>query len=298
MIPKDVLRKVRKIDIVTRRIVNQEFAGHYHSVFKGRGMSFDEVREYQPGDDIRQIDWNVSARTGDVYVKQYVEERELTVLLVVDASASLVTGSAQVKRDTAAEIAAVLAFSAIRNNDRVGLLIVTDRIEKVIPPKKGRAHVLRVITEILGFKPEGHGTDTTLGLEYVNRLSKRKAVVFYLSDFFAAAEPPGEKEAWEKALAITSRRHDLVPIDLSDALDHKLPDAGLVEIQDPESGATRLVDFGSRRVRDRFQHVARVTRARRERLFRRNDVDFISIETGQPYTRAIVNYFRLRAKRY
>ena len=303
MIPKEVLRKVRKIDIVTRRIVNQEFAGHYHSVFKGRGMSFDEVREYQPGDDIRQIDWNVSARTGDVYVKQYVEERELTVLLVVDASASLVTGSAQLKRDTAAEIAAVLAFSAIRNNDRVGLLIVTDRIEKVIPPKKGRAHVLRVITEILSFRPDSKGTDTKLGLEYVNRLSKRKAVVFYLSDFFASADPESERDAdksevWEKALAITSRRHDLIPIDLSDALDHSLPHAGLVEIRDPESGATRLIDFSSRQVRDRFLHAARVTRARRERLFRRNDVDIISIETGQPYTRAIVNYFRLRAKRF
>jgi uncharacterized protein (DUF58 family) len=290
VIPREILKKVRKIEIVTRRIVNQEFAGHYHSVFKGRGMSFDEVREYQPGDDIRMIDWNVSARTGDVYVKQYVEERELTVLLVVDASASLVTGSAEFKRNVAAEIAAILAFSAIRNNDRVGLLIVTDRVEKVIPPKKGRGHVLRVITEILSFRPSGRGTDISLGLEYVNKLSKRKAVVFYLSDFF---DPD-----YDKALGITARRHDLIPIDLSDALDQSLPPAGLVRVRDPETDREALCDFSSRRGRAAYEKLARVARARREHLFRSRDLDFISIRTGEPYTRAILNTFRLRARRY
>jgi uncharacterized protein (DUF58 family) len=284
------LRKVRKIDLITRRIVNQEFAGRYHSVFKGRGMSFDQVREYQAGDDVRQIDWNVSARTNHVYVKQYIEERELTVLLVVDASASLITGSVGLKRDLAAEIAAILAFSAIRNNDRVGLLIATDRVEKVIPPKKGRGHVLRVITEILGFEPEGRGTDLALALEYVNKLSKRKAIVFFLSDFAGVG--------WEKALAITARRHDLVPIDIADPIDHQLPDAGLVRVEDPETGLAQVIDFSSAKVRAAWEKRASVARARREHLFRRHDVAAIPVETGQPYTRAIVNYFRLRAKRY
>jgi len=287
---KEILRKVRKIDLVTRRIVNQEFAGRYHSVFKGRGMSFDQVREYQAGDDVRQIDWNVSARTNHVYVKQYVEERELTVLLVVDASASLITGSEDVKRDTAAEIAAILAFSAIRNNDRVGLLITTDRVEKVIPPKKGRGHVLRVIMEILDFAPTRIGSDLALALEYVNKLSKRKAIVFFLSDF--------QGNGWEKALAITARRHDLVPIAISDPIDHALPAAGLVRVEDPETGLARVVDFSSAKVRAAWEKRAGVARARREHLFRRHDVAAIPVETGQPYTRAIVNYFRLRAKRY
>ena len=290
MIPREVLRKVRKIDLVTRRIVNQEFAGRYHSVFKGRGMSFDQVREYQPGDDVRQIDWNVSARTNHVYVKQYVEERELTVLLVVDASASLITGSVGLKNELAAEIAAILAFSAIRNNDRVGLLITTDRVEKVIPPKKGRGHVLRVITDILGFQPQGRGTDLALALEYVNKLSKRKAIVFFLSDFAG--------EGWEKALAITARRHDLVPIVIADPIDRALPDAGLLRVLDPETGLQRVVDFGSAAVRAAFEKRAGVESARREHLFRRHDVAAIPVLTGQPYTRAIVNYFRLRAKRY
>lgn len=290
MIPREILRNVRAIDLVTRRLVSREFAGAYHSVFKGRGMSFDEVREYQPGDDVRQIDWNVSARTGDVYVKQYVEERELTVLLVVDASASLRAGSRAVKQDLAAEVAAVLAFSAIRNNDRVGLLIVTDTVERVIPPKKGRFHVLRVITEILSFKPTGRGTDLSLALEYVNRLSKRRAVVFLLSDFFAGD--------YEKALAVTGRRHDLIPIVLSDPLDAALPAAGLVPVVDPESDRHDLVDFGSARVREAYRRAAAIARARRDHLFRRHDVDAITVEAGQPYTAAIVNYFRVRARRY
>ena len=245
MIPKEILKKVKRIEISTRGLVNEVFSGEYHSVFKGRGMEFAEVREYQIGDDIRNIDWNVFARSGSPYVKVFDEERELTVMLMVDVSASGSFGTtSQLKGEVAAELCAVLAFSAIKNNDKVGLMIFSDKIEKFIPPRKGKQHVLRVIREILYFKPEDAKTDLNIALEYLNRVVKRRSIAFIISDFLT--------ENYEKALQVANKKHDIIAIDIIDPREVELPNVGFLELEDAETGETVLIDTGSTEIRETF----------------------------------------------
>jgi uncharacterized protein (DUF58 family) len=290
---RDLFKKIRKLEIVTTRKVNEQLAGQYHSVFKGRGMSFEDVRLYQPGDEIRFIDWNVSARSDDIYVKRFVEERELTIMLMVDLSASLRFGSvAQTKREVAAELAALLAFSAVKNNDRVGLILFTDRVEKFVVPKKGRKHVLRLITEILTFRPEHTGTQISDALGYLSRVLRRKAVVFLMSDFQV---PVG---SFDHALRIAARRHDLVPVVVRDAMEEELPSMGLVLMEDLETGDPIWVDTASRRVRQRYQTESRILRNKLLEEFRKAKLDAINVETGGEYVAALMKFFRLRARRF
>jgi uncharacterized protein (DUF58 family) len=289
MIPKEILEAVQAIEIRSRSLVNDVFAGEYHSVFKGRGMEFAEVREYQPGDDIRSIDWNVTARTGIAHVKKFSEEREQTVMFLVDASHSLDFGTVRrMKGELAAEIAAVLAFSAIRNNDKVGAIIFTDRIELYIPPKKGKKHVLRVIREMLFFRPEGRGTDVGAALEYLSRVVRRKAVVFLLSDFVSAD--------YTRPLRVANRRHDLVAIPITDPAEDDLPAVGLLHLTDAETGQSMLVDSSDRAVRETFAQERRGFRESRERVFRRYRVDTIDVRTDRPYADALVKFFRRRER--
>ena len=290
MLPKDLIKAVRRLEIVARRAVNDQLAGQYHSVFKGRGMDFSDVREYQPGDDVRVIDWNVSARLDELFVKQFVEERELTVILLVDASGSQTFGSrSRRKQETAAELAALLAFSAIKNNDRVGLISFSDRIEKFVPPKKGRKHVLRVITEILSVTPEGRGTSIATAIEYLTRIVRKRAVVFLISDFM--------DEGYDKALNIASRRHEIIPCVISDPMEETLPNMGLVTFEDPESGRVLTVDTTSAAVRDAYERAMSRKRKERDRMFRRMRIEPISVRTGERYLEPLLNYFRLRARR-
>ena len=289
MIPREILRKVRRIEIRTRKLVNESLAGGYHSVFKGRGMEFSEVREYQFGDEIRTIDWNVTSRMGHPYVKKYIEERELTVVLVVDLSGSNRFGTAsQFKAEMMAEICALLAFSASRNNDRVGLILFTDRVEKFVPPRKGRAHVLRVVREILYHKPEGRGTDLAQALEYLGNVVRRRAVVFVVSDFLA--------EGYERPLRIANRTHDLVAMAIEDPREREMPDVGLVALEDAETGSIRVVDTGSARLRRNFREAgARRVKARQE-LFRRLSIDSVDLRTDQPYDVPLIRFFERRAR--
>jgi uncharacterized protein (DUF58 family) len=287
----EVLKKVRRIEIVTRRFVNDVMAGEYHSVFKGRGMEFDEVREYQQGDDIRMIDWNVTARTGFPHVKRYVEERELTVMLMVDMSSSGEFGTTKwQKEDLATEICAVLAFSAIKNNDRVGLLLFTDRVEKYIPPKKGRRHVLRVIRELVTFRPEHHRTDMIQALDYINNVLTRKSVVFLISDFFS--------ENIRSAMAITNRHHDLIAMTISDPREETLPAAGILEFEDAETGEMILIDTSFEYVRKEFSTEAGKERLALISMLRSLNIDHINLSTGREYTKPLIRFFRERARRY
>ncbi len=291
MIPKEVLKKVKRIEITTRGLVNDVFSGEYHSVFKGRGMEFAEVREYQYGDDIRSIDWNVTARMGHPYVKVFDEERELTVMLLVDASSSAEFGTfQQMKGEIATEICALLAFSAIKNNDKVGLIIFTDKIEKFVPPKKGKKHVLRVIREILFHKPESRKTDIGLALEYMSRVITRRAVVFLISDFLA--------ENYEQDMKIASRKHDLIAITITDPREVSLPDVGFIEFEDAETGETILIDTSDAELRHSFSTQADQRRAERERILRRINIDRIDIRTDRPYSEPLIRFFRMRAKRF
>ena len=291
MIPKEILKKVREIEIYTNRLVNDVLAGEYHSVFKGRGMEFSEVREYQQGDDIRTIDWNVTARMGHPYVKMHVEERELTVILLIDASASGNFGTINhMKGELAVELCAVLAFSAIRNNDKIGLITFTDDVEKYIPPKKGRNHVLRVIRELLYFEPERKGTNIQAALEYLNRVMKRKAVVFLVSDFIAGD--------YEQLLRLTSRKHDVIPITITDPRERELPKVGLLELEDAETGEMIMLDTFDANVRKAYRNRALQQQTVRERLFRSMKMDFIEIRTEEPYVSALITFFRKRASRY
>ena len=290
MIPKELLKKIRRIEIVTSRLVNDFMAGEYHSVFKGRGMEFNEVRHYEQGDDIRFIDWNVTARTGFPHVKRYVEERELTVMLVVDASSSGEFGSTeQMKGEIAAELCALLAFAAIKNNDRVGLLIFTDEVEKFIPPKKGRIHVLRVIRELLYFKPEHQRTDIPIALEYINKVLRRKSVVFLVSDFLS--------ENFKHALNIANNRHDLIAIKITDPRELALPAIGMIELQDAETGERVLIDTYDRSVRSTFAKSSRQENAGLATMLKSLNIDFIDIATDRPYIDPLVKFFRQRAKR-
>ena len=290
MIPKEILKKVKRIEISTRGLVNQIFSGEYHSVFKGRGMEFAEVREYQIGDDIRNIDWNVSARIGSPYVKVFDEERELTVMLMVDVSASGNFGTtSQLKGDVAAELCAVLAFSAIKNNDKVGLMIFSDKIEKFIPPRKGKQHVLRVIREILYFKPEDAKTDLNIALEYLNRVIKRRSIVFIISDFLT--------ENYEKALQVANKKHDIISIDIIDPREVELPNVGFLELEDAETGETVMIDTGSSEIRESFFTESQEEREKREKFFQSIGVDNINILTDRSYVEPITKFFKMRAKR-
>jgi len=287
---RDILKKVRYIEIKTRGLVNQIFSGEYHSVFKGRGIEFSEVREYQYGDDIRSIDWNVSARLNHPYVKVFEEERELTVMLVVDLSRSGGFGSAkQLKNEIATEICAVLAFSAIKNNDKVGLLLFTDRIEKFVSPKKGRAHILRIIRELLSFQATGTSTDITKALEYFNHVSKKRSIAFLISDFI--------DDGYDKILRIISRKHDVIAVELSDPREMALPNAGLLVLRDAETGEQRVVDTSNAVVRNEFERHWRQRRLDRRSIFVRSKVDAIEVRIDRPYIKPIVDFFKLRERR-
>jgi uncharacterized protein (DUF58 family) len=290
MLTTEQLRTIRKIEIRTSRLVSDLFGGQYQSTFKGRGMEFAEVRPYQPGDEVRTIDWNVTARTGAPYVKRYVEERELTVVLLVDASASTRFGSVrQFKQELAAELAALFAFSAIRNNDKVGLVIFSDRIERALPPRKGNRHALRVVREILNHGPEGRGTDLGLALEHLHRVSPRRSVAFLLSDFLAPD--------LRRALRAASRRHDLVAVVLDDPRDFELPPIGLVALEDPESGEAVVVDTSDARVRTEHRRRRLAAAADRDRALRTLELGAIRIRTDEPYAGALLRFFRERERR-
>ncbi len=290
MIPKEILEKVRLIEIRSRNVVNDLFAGEYNSAFKGRGMEFAEVREYLRGDDVRTIDWNVTARTGSPYVKVFDEEREQTVMLLVDASASGAFGSVrQMKGEVGVEISALLAFAAIKNNDRVGLLIFTDVVEVFVPPKKGRKHVLRVIRELLYFQPQGKRTSITNALDYLEKVLHRRSVVFLISDFI--------DEHYERSLQLMRRRHDLVAVSLFDPRERALPDVGFINLQDAETGEQFLVDSGRQEVRAYFARQQEQEDERRRALFLRNGVDEVSIDITKSYVDPLVRLFHARVRR-
>jgi len=291
MIPKEILKKVKRIEIATRGLVNDVFSGEYHSVFKGRGMEFSEVREYQLGDDIRNIDWNVTARMGHPYVKVFEEERELTVMLLVDVSSSGNFGTVErMKGEIAIEICALLAFSAIKNNDKVGLIIFTDTVEKFVPPKKGKSHVLRVLRELLYHKPRGSKTNISEALEYFSRVTKRRSVVFLVSDFIS--------ENYEKALQIANKRHDIVAITVTDPRELELPDVGFIELEDAETGEIFTVDTSYSGIRGMFKEQTSDVVMKRTKLFQSMNVDHIDIKTDQSYIDPLIRFFRMRAKRF
>ena len=290
MISRELLKRVRQIHIRTSRVVNDVFAGQYHSAFRGRGMEFEEVAPYQIGDDVRIIDWNVSARVGEPYVKRFREERELTVMLVVDVSRSGFFGSTnRYKVDLAAELGAVLAFSAIRSNDKVGLILFSDEIELYVPPQKGTRHGLRIIRELLYHEPRGTGTDIAEALAFLSRVTTRKCVCFLLSDFICAN--------YETALSIARRRHDLVALTITDPRERELPAAGLVELEDPESGGRMLVDTSSRRVRAAFAAQAQAAQLARQTTFRRIQLDALDLRTDESYVEPLIRFFRQRERR-
>ncbi|HRY68551.1 MAG TPA: DUF58 domain-containing protein [Phycisphaerae bacterium] len=290
MLQSELLKKVRRIEIRTSHMVNDVLAGQYHSAFKGRGMEFEEVRDYQYGDDVRTIDWNVSARYGRPFVKVFREERELTVLLLVDMSASHGFGTReQLKRDLVAEIGATLAFSAIRNNDKIGLMCFTDEVEKTVPARKGARHVLRVVRELLYHRPRRSGTDLGAALEHLNRTVKRRAVVFVVSDF--------QTGSYEDAMRVARRRHDVIPIVISDPWEQKMEDIGLVQWTDAETGQVVLVDTSSRRVRRQYEEdICRMTEER-DALLRRMKIDAIEARTGEPFVEPLTRFFRKRETR-
>lgn len=290
MLSREVLAKVRKIAILTRKQVDETFAGEYLSVFKGRGMEFSEVREYVPGDDVRTIDWNVTARMGRPFVKQFVEERELTVILAVDGSLSGEFGSeAKTKRETAAEACAALALAAVTNNDKVGLLHFTDRVERYLPPKKGAKHVMRVIREILGFEPQGRGTNIAGVLDFVNRVVKKKAVLFLVSDFI--------DKGYEKPLSVAAKRHDLVAIRIMDPRESELPNVGLVELEDAETGEIVLLDTSSKKIRATYKKIADEFTTRLEDELRMLSIDRIEIATNADVTNPLIRFFKERERR-
>lgn len=285
----ELFKKARKIEVASRRLVDEQLAGQYHSVFKGRGLVFSDVRPYTAGDDVRSIDWNITARMNAPHVKQFIEERDRTVQLVIDMSASGLFGSRGLaKRELAAELAAVVAFSAIKNNDRVGLVILTDRVERFVPPKKGRRHVLRVIGEILAFRPASRGTDLAKGLDFLCKVARRRSVVFFLSDFLAGG--------WESAMRIAAQRHEMVPVVVADALEGWLPPVGFLQLEDLETGQVVELDTTSHAA-DEFKKRARQTNELRDQALRRLNLDVVTVQTHEPYVDALIAFFRARAKR-
>ncbi len=291
MLTKELLKQVRQIEIKTKGLVNQVFSGEYHSVFKGRGMEFSEVREYQFGDDIRNIDWNVTARFGHPFIKIFEEERELTVILMVDLSGSLIFGTVEkTKQQVAAEISAILAFSAMKNNDKVGLILFTDKIEKFVPPRKGRKHVLRIIREVLSFEPEGKSTNLKSALEYMNNAIKKRSIVFLLSDFMDSG--------YDKILRVIGRRHDLIGIVLNDKREDEIPRMGLVKFTDAETGAERWLDTSDNKIQNKFKEIRQQNKAFRKSLFLSSRLDSIEVQTGENYIKPLVQFFRLRERRW
>ncbi|MBC23778.1 MAG: DUF58 domain-containing protein [Phycisphaerae bacterium] len=290
MLTNELIKKIRRIQIRTTHLVSNAMAGQYHSAFKGRGMEFEEVRPYQLGDDVRTIDWNVSARTGAPHVKLFREERELTVMLAVDLSRSQFFGSnGQLKRELVAELAATIAFSAIRNNDKVGLLCFTDRVERYVPPRKGTRHVLRIIRELLTIQPVGRRTDISAAMDELNRVLKRRSVLFIVSDF--------QDSDYEHSLRIARRKHDVIPVIDSDQREELLPDVGLIELTDQESGQRVMVDTSSRKVRQRYAAARHEERASRKQAFRRMRLEPVEIRTGESFVEPLTDYFRKRERR-
>ncbi len=293
--PAELIRKIRRIEIMTRRAVQDTLAGGYHSVFKGRGMAFSEVRPYQPGDEIRAIDWNVTARMGEPFVKVFAEERELTALIAVDRSASQDAGlAAQAKAEVSAEIAGLIVFSALENGDRAGILLFTDQVERYVPARRGRKHGLRLITEALAFQPRSRGTDIAGALGHITRVQRRRAVVFVISDFLSGD--------YESALAVVARRHDLVPVVVSDPVEEELPTlaqgfSGLWPVTDSESGETVLIDLSDRRTREAYAKLAVAAREKRERVFRKLSLDAVRVRPGDDYVAPLAALFRARARR-
>ena len=295
---REMIKKVRQIEIRTNRLVTDTLAGQYHSVFKGRGMNFDAVREYVPGDEVRTIDWNVTARAGRPFVKKFVEERELTLLLMVDVSASGDFGSgAQSKRELAAEIASVLAFSAIKNSDKVGLLLFTNKVELYLPPRKGRRHVLRIVREVLGFEPAQRGTDLVQALDFVNDVVERRAIVFLLSDFQNGNQTDQSVAELRRALRQTNRRHDLVALPIEDARERVLPDLGVVAIEDAETGELIELDTRNPVVRQRFTEIAEQRATHLQRVFNAEAVDSLRLSTNRPYVADLMAFFKNRSRR-
>jgi uncharacterized protein (DUF58 family) len=290
VIPRELLKALRKIEITTNRLATEQLSGNYTSFFKGQGLAFREVRQYQMGDDVRSIDWNVSARMSDTYVKVFVEEREMTVMLVVDLSRSQEFGTKKSsKARLAAEVAALCAFSAIKHNDRVGLILSTDQIEKLVPPKKGQKHVMRVVREILGAKPERTGTDLKVALETLHHVARRRSVAFVLSDFFASG--------YERALSLAAARHDVIPVMLVDPRDDRLPDVGLASFEDLETGDSVVVDTSSPEVRAHYAQQVSRQRAEQVRVFRKLGLDHVVVRTDEPYITPLRDLFARRARR-
>lgn len=291
MIPRELIRQIRRIEIRTNRMVNDVLAGEYHSVFKGQGVEFEEVREYQHGDDIRTIDWNVTARMRAPFVKRYREERELTVMLMVDASSSSIFGTAEkMKGELAAELSAVLAFSAIKNNDRVGLILFTDEVEQYIPPKKGKKHVLRLIRELLMFEPTGGSTNIKTALDFMGKILKHKSVVFLLSDFMSSG--------FDDSLRIVNKKHDLITISITDPREVEMPPIGFLELEDAETGELIVIDTYDAAVRKKFTETAHADIEKLVKNFKRMQVDHIPVRTDHPYVDPLVRFFQQRAKRY
>ncbi len=291
MLTKELLKQVRQIEIKTKGVVNQVFSGEYHSVFKGRGMEFSEVREYQFGDDIRNIDWNVTARFGHPFIKIFEEERELTVMLLVDLSGSLVFGSIEkTKQQIAAELSAILAFSAMKNNDKVGLILFTDRIERFVPPRKGRTHVLRIIREVLSFEPEGKGTNIKAALEYMNNAIKKRSIVFLISDFM--------DNGYERILRTVGRKHDFIGVVLTDEKENLIPKVGLIKLQDAETGQERYIDTSDEAFQKWFVKNRLENYEKRRSLFIKSRLDSINIQTNQSYIKPLIQFFRLRERRW
>ena len=315
MIPREILKKIRQIELRTNRLVSETLGGQYHSVFKGQGMNFEEVREYQPGDEVRSIDWNVTARMNHPFVKKFVEERELTLMLIVDLSGSGLFGSGdQAKRELAAEIASVLAFSAIRNNDKVGLILFTDEIEKYMPPRKGRKHVLRVIREILFYEPKRKGTNINTALQFLSRVTSHKAIAVVISDFLDESSPAGKGAAGTRrgpvsaggsmmamgcqaALRQANRRHDVVAVHIADKFELELPALGRLILEDAETGKVVEVNTNVQRLRASFQQRQARSQAELARMFRSANIDSIQLLTGQPYGAALGRFFETREKR-
>jgi uncharacterized protein (DUF58 family) len=291
MIPKEILKKIRKIQFQTNRLVNDIFAGRYQSIFKGRGMEFVEVREYQPGDEVRQIDWNVTARYGKPFVKRFSEERELTIMILIDISGSEIFGSKdKTKVELATEIAALLAFSALKNNDKVGLLMFTDKIEKFIPAKKSITHVLRIIREVLYFKPSSKGTDIALALEYLYRVQKKKAIVFLISDFIG--------ENYEHALKVISKKHDVIGIKIADLREKVLPPVGYISVRDNETGKNIIIDTKDFYCQKKFNEFCQREENRIKEIFNKCNIDFISVTTDKSYIEPLMKFFYIRSRRF
>ncbi len=290
MTTNEILKKVKKIELITNRRVNDVFAGEYHSIFKGQGIEFSEVREYNIGDDIRTIDWNVSARMGTLFVKKFVEERELTVMLLIDMSSSSRFGTTdELKSELAAEISALLAFSAIKNNDKVGMIIFTDKIEKYVPPKKGRFHTLRLIREILSFQPEHNKTDLNVALEYLNKVIKRKAIVFLISDFISPD--------YSKSISIANKKHDLVAVTLTDPKEKEITGGGFLYLEDAESGEEEIVEISNPVFQKRFKQNIEKNYLKRKKLFQSINLDNVEINTGISYYKPLITFFRERMNR-